>query len=182
MCKESCVFCCSKWGCVLGTDVRSLNELSLKPRTKLWGEGGSTGKAGLKAGLRKLQGSTRSQKAKPERDKVILIDAFHVKQVQVHSGWTFEFPVFKTFLGWSWNCTLTHQQGGLCVSGIIRHMRPSPRAKVHRNPGAGNPKVSSLGRPESSVLVCRLCGGVGELHPLGLRARAAQQEATQRHL
>lgn len=84
----------------------------------------------MRAGLGKLQHSTRSQKTKPERDKAILIDAFHVREVQVHSGWTFEFPVFKTFLRWSWNCTLSPSVGGLCLSGIIRHMWPSPRACV----------------------------------------------------
>lgn len=39
-----------------------------------------------RVGLRKLQGSMRSQKTRAERDKVILIDAFHVKEVQVDNG------------------------------------------------------------------------------------------------
>lgn len=61
-------------------------QFSLKPRTKVWGPKGGRASRDVRAGLGKLQGSMRSQKTKPERDKAILIDAFHVNEVQVHSG------------------------------------------------------------------------------------------------
>lgn len=60
-------------------------QFSLKPRITLWGQGGRASH-NVRMGLGKLHGSMRSQKTKPERDKATLMDAFHIKEVQVHSG------------------------------------------------------------------------------------------------
>lgn len=75
---------CLPWS----TEVRGQYKFSvcLKPRTKLWGQKGGRASHDVRAGLGKLKGSTRSQKTKPESDKATLINAFHVKEVQVHSG------------------------------------------------------------------------------------------------
>ena len=129
MIKPLLTLSCPLWS----PDVGSQNKYSVQFKAKNKALGSASGgrvNQDMRAGLGKLQHSTRSQKTKPERDKAILIDAFHVREVQVHSGWTLEFPVFKTFLQWSWNCTLSPSAGGLCLSGIIRHMRPSPHACV----------------------------------------------------
>lgn len=63
-----------------------ISSVEFKTKNKALRSGREGASQDVRVGPEKLQGSMRSQKTQPERDKAILIDAFHVKEAQEHHG------------------------------------------------------------------------------------------------